>query len=166
MIENGTTVQGDLKNLKGKPAWGLARTVGSMFFLELGEGIQRVEQKKPHGEWHFLVQMCQWRIETSHAIIVGSEDDQEFIDATLARAELGVVTDAITQPPSYDLSLTFTSGIQLKTFCASAAAREDWNNWYLYLPNGNVWTVDGRVRLALYSPTNGGSAAEGMPSKR
>jgi hypothetical protein len=72
-----------LSNIKGKAAWGLRRDVGSIFFLELGDPILRAGQIRSHGEWHFLVELCHWRFESPDSVLVGSEDEPSFIDATL-----------------------------------------------------------------------------------
>ena len=91
MIEKDLSIHNDLANLRGKPAWGLVRTHGSMFFLEIGGSVLRPGGLKAHGEWHFLIEMCQWRLETQESILVGSEDDQELIDDSFGRITLGVI---------------------------------------------------------------------------
>jgi hypothetical protein len=149
MNQENTTVQYALSSLKGKPAWGLVRTHGSFFFVELGKPISRPGGVKVHGEWHFLVEMCQWRFETHESILVGSDDDQEFIDASFARLALGAIENVDATPPCHDLTVVFSSGIRLKTLFASAAAKDEWKHWYLYLPDDNAWIVGGDGRPVL-----------------
>jgi hypothetical protein len=149
MNQENKTVQHALSSLKGKAAWGLVRTHGSMFFLEFGKPISRPGGYKVHGEWHFLIEMCQWRFETRESILVGSDDDQEFIDASFERMELGVIESVDAPPPCHDLTVVFSSGIRLKTLFVSAAAKDEWKHWYLYLPDDNAWVAGGDGRPVL-----------------
>ena len=132
-----------LAHLVGRSAWGLRRDLGSIFFLELGEPLARIGQLKPHGEWHFLIQLCHWRFETPESVLVGSEDDQTFIDATFASLKLGSVETAEVLPPSQDLQISFSSGVRFKTFTTSKEATDQWTQWHLFGPDEYVWTSDG-----------------------
>jgi hypothetical protein len=113
-----------------------------MFFLEIGQPLPRVGEKKVHGEWHFLVEMCHWRIEMQNSILAGSDDEQELIDNTFANLELGYVESVAALSPSHDLQIVFSSGIRLRTFTTSAAAKEQWKQWLLYGPDDDVWIAD------------------------
>jgi hypothetical protein len=148
MNDEKVTIQDVLLNLKGKPAWGFVRTHGSMFFLEMGKPLPRVGEKKVHGEWHFLVEMCHWRIETHDSILIGSDDEQELIDSSFFNLELGHIESAAAPSPSHDLHIVFSSGIRLSTFTTSAAAKEQWKQWQLYTPDDNVWIADASGCLA------------------
>lgn len=132
-----------LSHVKGKPAWGLRRDVGSIFFLELGDPISRAGQLRSHGEWHFLVELCHWRFENLESVLVGSEDEQSFIDATFNNLKLGFVENADLLRPSQDLQISFTSGIRFKTFTTSAQATDQWTQWHLFGPDEYVWISDG-----------------------
>jgi hypothetical protein len=147
MSLEGVAVQAVLARLKGKPAWGLVRTYGSMFFLEVGEPLPRVGDKKVHGEWHFLVEMSHWRIDTAESVLVGSDDEQELIDHSFAHIELGSIELADAASPSHDLDIVFTSGMRLRTFSASATVKEQ-AQWKLFVPEDEVWIVDGSGGLA------------------
>src|ERR1700730_14791150 len=83
-------------------AWGLVRTHGSMFFLEIGKPLPQKSRRNVRGEWHFLVEMCHWRLATREAIIVGSEDDEELIDRVFNEVNLGTLDTASTSTPSHD----------------------------------------------------------------
>ena len=132
-----------LSSLSDKAAWGLVRTHGSMFFLELGNQISRAAQIKPHGEWHFLVELCHWRFEASESVLVGSEDAPTFIDATFDSLKLGFVQNAEVLAPSHDLQINFSSGVRLKTFTTSKEATDQWTQWHLFGPEEYVWISDG-----------------------
>jgi hypothetical protein len=53
------SIRQTLLDLKGKPAWGLHRTYGSVFFGEVGKQRPLADERQIHGEWHFLVEVCQ-----------------------------------------------------------------------------------------------------------
>lgn len=149
MIEKDLSIHNDLANLRGKPAWGLVRTHGSMFFLEIGGSVLRPGGLKAHGEWHFLIEMCQWRLETQESILVGSEDDQELIDDSFGRITLGVIESVDVTPPCHDLTVVFSTGVRLKTFFTSGAAKNEWTNWIFYCPDDRAWEAHGIGQLIL-----------------
>jgi hypothetical protein len=144
-------IESTFQSLTGKQGWGLTRTHGSMFFLEIGQPLPRVGEKKVHGEWHFLVEMCHWRIETKESILIGSDDEQELIDNTFAKLELGLVESVTALLPSCDLHIVFSSGMRLSTFTTSGAAKDQWKQWLLYAPDDNVWISDASGGLILRS---------------
>ena len=129
-------------------AWGLVRTHGSMFFLEIGKPLPQKSRRNVRGEWHFLVEMCHWRLATREAIIVGSEDDKELIDRVFNEVNLGTLDKASTSTPSHDLHLLFSSGVTLSTFTTSASATDQWTQWRLFCPDDKVWVVNGGGHLA------------------
>ncbi len=133
--------------LPGKRAWGLTRTHGSMFFLEIGEPLPRRGEKKVHGEWHFLVEVCHWRIEDAGSLLVGSDDPQELIDTTFSGIELGSLAEVSVSLPAHDLLIVFSSGLRLTTYGTSAAARNEWTQWQLYSPDDNVWVANASGEL-------------------
>ena len=142
MSSNDEKLQIALYSLKGLPAWGLVRTYGSMFFLEVGNPLPRIGEKRVHGDWHFLIEMCDWRVESTDGTLVASEDDPGRIDDVFNSLELGVFTAAKTQSPSYDLDLVFSSGFRLKTFSQIGSPDDRWTQWQLYGPDDYVWAID------------------------
>jgi hypothetical protein len=138
-----------LLELRGKPAWGLVRTFGSMFFLEIGNPMPRSDTKKVHGEWHILVELCHWRVESQNATLAGSDDEQELIDYTFTNLELGSIETVAVSSTSHDLRIIFSSGIRLSTFSATAAATNDKSTqWQIYCPDDNVWIAKADGSLA------------------
>jgi hypothetical protein len=87
--------------------------------------------------------MCHWRIESSDAAIVGSDDDQALIDRTFTDMRLGRIAGITCLPPSHDLHILFDLGLKLATFTTEAAPDSNSPKWYLYCPNDDVVTVDG-----------------------
>ena len=139
----------DTSSVKGERAWGLSRSQGSMFFLEVGKPLPR-DVQKTHGEWHFLFEMCHWRLEKADSIVIGSEDEQGLIDNVFSMLELGSISSAGVTAPSNDLTIEFDVGLKLKTFTLSSGAKADWTQWYLFTPDNNAWTSDAKGDL-LYS---------------
>jgi len=121
----------------------MRRDLGSVFFLEIGDQLLRTGQLRPHGEWHFLVECCHWRFETAQKILVGSEDDQQFIDRIFETLILGLVESAEAVTPSHDLFVRFSSGVEFRTFSTSAEATDQWTQWLLYGPEEYTWVSDG-----------------------
>jgi hypothetical protein len=132
----------ELFGLKGKSAWGLSRSYGSMFFLEIGQALRREGEQKVHGEWHFLIEMCYWRLDAPSEPLVGSDDVQELIDSSFADLNLGSIEVAEVSFPGHDLHILFSSGIRLNTFSAGAATEDEGTQWTLYTPREDVWMVD------------------------
>ncbi len=114
-----------------------------MFFLEMGGSILRTGQVRPHGEWHFLIECGHWRFETADAILVGSEDGQQFIDGSFEQLNLGLIANAEILLPSHDLLVSFDSGMEFRTFSTSAQATKQWTQWLLYGPGDYSWVADG-----------------------
>lgn len=101
-----------------------------------------------HGEWHFLVDVCHWRIENGDALVIGSEDDQKIIDEIFDKElKLGYIELVTLQPPLQDLHITFSSGLCLRTF-SSYGAEKDATYWNLYCEaEKEAWgaDVDGKI---------------------
>ena len=139
-----------LAELRNQPTSGLTRTHGSMFFLELGQLALRNGAKRTHGEWHFLFELCHWRISSISAVLIGSDDDPSLIDIVFSEASLGRVEEATVEALTGDLFISFSSGNVLRTLTTSAKATdEDWIQWRLYCPDEKVWVADGAGRLAF-----------------
>jgi hypothetical protein len=118
-----------------------------MFFLEVGQPLPKGSRRNTRGEWHFLVEMCHWRLATKESMLVGSEDNQELIDDVFKRVDLGSIEKMTAPAPFHDLCLQFSSNITLRTFTTSAAATDGWIQWRLFCPDDNVWIVDGGGHL-------------------
>lgn len=145
-------IREDFLRLTGLRAWGLSRTHGSMFFLEVGKPLDRPRQVRRHGEWNFLVEMTEWRFETSESLLIGSDDSPELIDERFSAMKLGAVDNGDVILPTLDLILTFSSGVRLRTFGASALyAEEKRKQWMFFRPDDNVWAVSALGKCELKS---------------
>jgi len=108
-----------------------------MFFLEIGEPTHN-NQNQVHGEWHFLFQLCHWHIHSHANLVVGSEDEQDFIDQAFSSLTLGEITQAMLDDCN-DLQLSFNSGSILNTFSTSASQKADWTQWLFFTPGNIAW---------------------------
>lgn len=131
-----------LPNLTGKVAWGLVRTHGSMFFLEIGSPVIRPGDKRSHGEWHFLFENTTWRFHLNNRII-GSDDDGGIIDSVFAEAELGQIETALLDPEANDVRVRFSTGGILRTFWSGPNCEEPTVQWMLFGPEDRVWICEG-----------------------
>jgi len=138
-----------MSRLRGQPCSGLKRTYGSMFFLELGQLLQRKGGINSHGEQYFLLECCYWRFEDHNRVVVGSDDCQDFIDLTFKQLILGSIEVAEITVPSHDLLIKFRSGVTFRTFTNSAKATDEWTQWILYgsPEEGCAWVFDGGGNL-------------------
>jgi hypothetical protein len=137
------TISSYLCDLIGQPAWGLKRTHGSIFFLEIGKpnnygktshGIDRV-----HGDWHFLFELCKWSFRGPDGIRISSQNTPEDIDAAFASLELGVIQTAAFREATEDLSITFISGISLRVSPDDVYIEPDDTEWIFFLSEELAW---------------------------
>src|SRR5438270_9183502 len=142
-MANGETISSYVCDLIGQPAWGLKRTHGSMFFLEIGgpnsygktsHGLDRV-----HGDWHFLFELCRWSFWANNGIRISSQNTPAHIDGVFANLELGVVQAAVFSEGSEDLNITFTSGISLRVSPDEVYTELHDTEWIFFLPKELAW---------------------------
>jgi hypothetical protein len=151
-MSGASDINSDFNALLGQEAWSVSRTHGSMFFLEIGEKcvssyrISGQERTSTHGKWHFLFEMVQWRLEKDGKIVVACEDDQATIDRIFSSVKLGLVDKISVHPVGQDLTISFSSGVSLKTF-SNSAQQDDWDQWTLYCPSDRYWSADGHNNL-------------------
>ena len=131
-----------LDGLNGKSAWGLTRTHGSMFFLEVGNLTLRPGEKRQHGEWHFLFELCHWRFEDENTVVVGSDDPPQRIDEQFRTLQLQTFDHVEILQPSNDLRIVFSSGVCMRTFTTCSLADDEATQWHLFDPCDNVWTAN------------------------
>jgi hypothetical protein len=93
------------------------------------------------------MELCHWRFEARESVLVGSEDDPTFIDATFDNLKLGSVQNAEIINPSHDLLVKFSSGVWFKTFTSSREATDQWTQWQLFGPEEYVWISNGSGQL-------------------
>jgi hypothetical protein len=138
----------DFTDLIGKPAWGLSRTTGSMFFLEIGKSHEREisikkreKLKVSNGDWHFLIEMSSWRFESRNEVIIGSNDEPTIIDGCFERLDLGTIENISVSTPANDLHILFSSDIAFESF-RDVGRTKDWSLWTLFCPNETYWSAD------------------------
>lgn len=127
-------IMGIISGLKGKTPWGVRLGHGSFLTMEFGEPEIKPRGRVVHGEWHLWLYMCNWRIETQHKILAGSNDARKAIGTTLEHLSFDLVEAIHTIPPSLDLSVEFQSGIRLLTLSSSSDRIEE--QWKLFTPGG------------------------------
>ena len=138
-MPNAADISETLSKMRGKNAWGLARTHGSMFFLEFGEPRGVSGRNRVHGEWHLLVECCRWHISKDNAAVLDCEDDQLFIDSTFEQTHLGQLVDARLGRATGDLTLRFSND-QLLSISGDPETYEiDSTEWLLFTPDEKAW---------------------------
>jgi hypothetical protein len=134
------TVRDAIAGLVGKTPWDVRLGVGSFLTLEFGKRVVRVGERREHGEWHLWLYMCNWRLQTSSAVLTGSSDEHDAIENSLKTVYWGSITEVIVIEPALDVSLSFDSGHQLRTFSSTSF---DEDQWILYTPDDMALTASG-----------------------
>jgi hypothetical protein len=132
-------IQVKIAPLLGKEAWGASLGVGSFITLEFGSPIPY--DKIPgrlHGEWHFWVTHCVWRLERTTEVIAGSEDPRPKLNEAIQHLDgLSLLSVHLTLP-ALETTFMFDSSIALRLF---PVYTEEFEHWMLYAPDGNVLCV-------------------------
>jgi hypothetical protein len=144
-----------LTTLIGQEAWRPSRSIGSMFFLDVGEPV-KIQVKggdgkrlpRDVGTWRFLIQMCHWKFTRAHNLIVGSDDEAETIDQIFEALELGPILVTTHTLVAQSLGITFSSGAKFETFPYVSGATDD-NQWTFYSPDC-AWTFSASGQLTRH----------------
>jgi hypothetical protein len=139
------TISDSLRQLIGKPAWGLSRSHGSMFLFDIGEAVPR-SGEKIHGEWCFLFESCTWRFEGIGNSAITSEDDSEQIDVQFKMLQLGHIVEANYSAASEQLHIAFNSGIALEVHPDFADDDSTLSEWTFFVPGELAW---GKTKSSL-----------------
>ncbi len=137
----------ELGALTGQKAWGLSRSVGSMFFLEFGAPHQKeVRRGDEHllmdvGRWRFLFEMCHWKFTKKDALTISSDDDPNIIDQCFDKLALETVAVALVAPRTSSLRITFDSCVTFDTFPYSTGSANDGGQWIFFSPDFS-WKLD------------------------
>jgi hypothetical protein len=132
-------IQAKISSILGKKAWGVSLGVGSFITLEFGNPIKSDEEnQRTHGEWHLWVYCCEWRLEKGLEVLAGSEDERTKIENAIQELEGLVLQSIDILQPAWDTIFKFENDVILRLFSVHS---EDYENWMLYTPDGNVLTV-------------------------
>ncbi len=137
------TISESLEALTGQSAWGLQRTVGSMFFLEFGQAVNLGSNSRGepriHGEWHFLFELCSWSLRSASGFDLSSNDLLEAIDSKFASLSLGSVSSANFSADTNRLDIQFTSESSLTVTPDSDFENPDDIQWLFFIPGDLAW---------------------------
>ena len=141
-MQRPATISDSLQDLIGKPAWGLKRTHGSMFFLEIGApAYQRTNRRGEvirHGERHFLFEWVRWSFSNEAAKLLDSDDETSKIDALFETLVLDSVSGAQFDETSDRLTLQFSSGTELNVEPNDIDPGH--SEWTLFIPGELAWS--------------------------
>jgi hypothetical protein len=116
------TARGMLEVLRGKAAWDVARAAGSWLSFYFGKKL--VDSRGIlSGEWGLYV-YAPWIIQTEQVAIVSSNDRQGFMDKVLLKLQGIPVADISVKEVSFDMTLNFENGFQLRVFPVHAEERQ------------------------------------------
>jgi hypothetical protein len=122
----------------GLQAWGVSLGHGSFITMEFGE--PREKQGQVHGEWHFWVYGCAWRLEEPGQVLAASEDERADLAAAVTHLELLKLGQFEVLPPALDTTLTFEGDVVLRLFSIYTDPR-GMADWMLFTPDDQVLVV-------------------------
>lgn len=151
MKANNSEILNAFADLRGLNAWGLRRTHGSMFFLEIGKPVLRPGEKKKHGEWHFLFEMCDWKITQRPGSnpFLTSASSHKLIDCRFSEISenLGQIVAVRLRTAQAGIEVRLSSGVTIKTSPTKASPTDRWTQWQLFGPHDHAWVVNERGRV-------------------
>jgi hypothetical protein len=127
---NLETAKTMLEVLQQKSAWRVARAAGSWLSFHFGKQMTNQDGFLT-GEWGLYIYEP-WIIQTEQEAIVSSNDNQPLIDMTLLSLQGKPVLDIIVNEPSFDMTLSFITGTQLRIFPAYAEDIKPKNSYWMF----------------------------------
>ncbi|WPD23216.1 MAG: hypothetical protein SD837_01370 [Candidatus Electrothrix scaldis] len=93
-----------------------------------------------YGEWHLWVYLCDWQILSWGKVIANSESKGKKIKKAISELD-GQALVQVTINPDYSCRFEFDLGGRLETLPNSEAYEKDAEQWLLYEPSGDVFTL-------------------------
>lgn len=147
-----------LQKLVGTPCWSIITGLGTWPTLSMQFG-NKVPLERPltndhlteeerlfEGEYALFIE-CSWRIDSNSEAVTSSQDSLEnnALEKLSLLRDMKVV-DIFLAKPSYDLTVFFSNGYNLKAFCDETNDIEDYDNWSIFLTEV-VYTVGAKSIL-------------------
>ena len=104
--------------------------------------------------------MCDWRIESSAGVLVGSGDERTIIERALKAIEWGRLREIKVSCPSLDLATPFDPDLSLYTFSASGFEEDQWT---LFTPDGMAFTAHAGGRCHYHPSSQVAASSQGGP---
>jgi len=147
-----SNLKGDLKNeiqkLIGKECWAViaGKGRGSNVDLRIGEklpmkepinNLSISEDARKYDSEYALFILCTWRIDNDEKVVCGSWDYNLENGKMLKGLNLLIgnkILDSYLTEPALDLTLRFSSNINIKIFCDQTNEKDDYDNYDLFTP--------------------------------
>jgi hypothetical protein len=123
-------VQSVIHGLIGQRCEGVDNPYGSILRLDIGPLGRRADDSTatpPHG-WRHLTVLSPWRLESASEVIADWNLSGGFEGVILGRVKILIgltVVAASSQPPGWDLVLSWSSGLHLRVFSDRTQDRDD-----------------------------------------
>lgn len=140
-----------LLSIIGKTPWQVSAAADSVVSMEFGLHDPRQSGVKIHGEWSLWLYFCAWRIETSQAVLVGSEDSLADIRNVLKNLSWEPIRDLTLLKPALDLDIMFGDSFKLRTFAVNSDRSSD-EQWILYTPRLKTLIARGSMLVLEEQP--------------
>lgn len=164
------------KPLIGRPCWQVQQGYGSFLTFEFGEPQLHIQEPRQapehasekmrrrwarrsiyvHGEWHFWVYLCDWKVFLKDEELANSSSTRKIIKNALLEIN-GQALTSVTINKSFICVFEFDLGGKLEIIPNYDEYEKDRDLWLLYEPSGYVFTLraDGK-----YNHAPGNSNAE------
>jgi hypothetical protein len=155
-----STAQSLLQPLIGEPIWGIRRSHGSFFIADIGavrkililparqfdNGREVPERRVPQGNWHFMVELCRWRIQVGELATSDLDEDHAHMQAVMSALN-GINIGSIVLNADA-LTFNFSNGGQMKLGPTEyVSSGETGDQWVIFMPDGKNLSRDTSARL-------------------
>jgi hypothetical protein len=136
--------------LEGLKCWhvGTGGAVGSTFLLALGERTPRsipLRNQAHSDEFPYnkgsasILIWCAWRLDDAAGPITSWDDADDGVARGLAQVVGTKITSIEIEPPCWDATITFSTGLRLHVFCDHVPGEPSFDgNWQFSTPDAQV----------------------------
>lgn len=171
-------IQTVFRPLYGLPTWGVRRGYSSFLTLEFGEPRLDLDERvlvrnvrfppdlqirircrsaHVHGSWHLWIDCCNWSLAFDGLPVASDGSDDLVIDQAAIALNGQALTHVTVRPTDSQTVFTFDLGAVLTTWPYDDESEQ----WHVYEPNGQVFTLGPRGRY-WHAP---GESAGGGPAR-
>jgi hypothetical protein len=131
-------IEEKIKPVLGQQGWDVTLGHGSFITIEFGKPLPSNDPRSPRGEWHLWVYLCIWYLEKNGELLAASEDPRPKLEAAVHHLEHRTLQSVKLSLPALETVFVFDEGITLHLF---PVYTEEFEQWFLYAPDGNVLTI-------------------------
>lgn len=111
--------------------------------LHVSAATQKLAAKRKvtiYGDWHLWIYLCDWRILSQGQVIAENESSRDVISKATQELDGQALTKVVVEPSS-SCVFEFDLGGRLETLPNPRAYEDADEQWHLYEPSGDVFTL-------------------------